>query len=81
MGDSSETLLDLQNRRDAEEHARNRLLGKHNLNLAEDSMHWILSHIDCFVGQSRGNVSIKEVFLHPYAAFNDHDEDVWVKFG
>jgi hypothetical protein len=94
MGDSSETLLDLQkknklldslldlqNRRDAEEYVRNRLLGGRSLNLVENSMPWILSHIDCFVGQSQGNVSINEVFLYPYPAFDDHDDGVWDKFG
>jgi hypothetical protein len=42
-------------------------------------MHWILNHIDCFVGQSQGNVSIREMFVHPYAAFDEHDDDVWAR--
>jgi hypothetical protein len=55
--------------------------GYQNLFLNEDSMDLILSHIDCFVSQSRGNESVEEVYVHPYASFDGHDDDVWEKFG
>jgi hypothetical protein len=49
--------------------------------LNEDSMNLILDHIDCFVSQSRGNESVVEVYVYPYASFDSHDDDVWDKFG
>jgi hypothetical protein len=49
--------------------------------LNEDSMDFILSHIDCFVSQSRGNESVYDVFVFPYASLDVHDDDVWDKFG
>jgi hypothetical protein len=52
MGDTSETLLELQNRQDAEEYARDRLLGGRYLNVVEE-LHWIMNNIDCFIGQSQ----------------------------
>jgi hypothetical protein len=73
MGDSIETI---QKRRNAEEYARDRLLGGQNLDLDEDSIPWILNHSDCFVSQCRVNKSIKEVKLFPYA-FDGRDEHVW----
>jgi hypothetical protein len=77
MGDSIETI---QKRRNAEEYARDRLLGGQNLDLDEDSIPWILNHSDCFVSQCRVNKSIKEVKLFPYA-FDGRDEHVWDKLG
>jgi hypothetical protein len=80
MGDSSATWHQLQQRWKDEEYARERLLDKQDLYLDEDSMIWISNHIDCFVSQSRGNVSIAEVFLSPYT-LNDDDDEVWGKVG
>jgi hypothetical protein len=80
MGDSSETLLELRNRRDDEEFARDRLIGGQILNLDEDSFRWILTHIDCFVSQSRGNESVQEVNLFP-CTFDVHADEVLDKVG
>jgi hypothetical protein len=35
--------------------------------LDEDSIPWILDHMDDFVNQSRGNESVETVILFPYA--------------
>jgi hypothetical protein len=56
MGDSSETLEQLWNIHE-EAWARD-LLKPTNLHLNENSIPWILDHIDCFLSQSRGNKSI-----------------------
>jgi hypothetical protein len=42
----------------------------------EESMNWI----DSFVSQSRGNVNVTEVYLHPYE-FGDQDDEFWDKVG
>jgi hypothetical protein len=79
MGDhSTETLEHLLERQD-EQHARE-LLERTYLYWDEDSMKWILNHIDCFVSQSRGNESVEEMVLHPYALYGQGDE-VWDKVG
>jgi hypothetical protein len=79
MEQHSNEMLQLQNRRVDEKHARD-LLGLQHLDLHEISMHWILNHIDCFVSQSQGNKSITQVHLWPYA-FNNRNFDVWDKVG
>jgi hypothetical protein len=82
MGDHSNEALQLQKRRDDEEYARHHLLGGECLGLDGDSIPWILNHIDCFVCQSRGNVSVAAVFLQPHAvSFDGYDDDVWQKLG
>jgi hypothetical protein len=73
MGDHSNEALESQSRRDAEVCAR-RLLEPSRLNLNEDSLPWILNHIDCFISQSRGNKSVEHVFLYPYSV-DGHDDD------
>jgi hypothetical protein len=76
MGDSSETWLELRDRRDAEQYAH-WLLGRNNLILDEDSIPWILAHMDCFVSEcSQGNERVKEICLCPHAYIR-HDDDVW----
>jgi hypothetical protein len=57
MGNHSTETLELQSRRDDEE-AREELLGRPYLDLNENTLPWILNHIDCFVSQSRGNESL-----------------------
>jgi hypothetical protein len=79
MEDSSETLLKLQKRRH-EKIVRDRFLGRKNLILDEDTIPFILEHIDFFVSQSRFNRSIHDVILYPYSV-DDQDDDVWDKLG
>jgi hypothetical protein len=55
-------------------------LNRQKLVLDEASLPWILKHIDLIVSRSRGNRSIKKVYLYPYSA-NDHDYEVWDKVG
>jgi hypothetical protein len=68
-------------------HARSILEHKDGiLALDDDSIPWILNHIDCFVSQSRGNKHVVVVLLNPNVylnshAFSDHDDDVWDKLG
>jgi hypothetical protein len=76
---STETLQQFQNRRD-EQYARDHFLVGQYLDLNEDSISWIINHIDCFVSQSRGNESIEEVYLYPNA-FYGQDDDLWDKVG
>jgi hypothetical protein len=58
MGDhATETIQRLQNRLDDEEYARDHFLDLRCLDLDEESLDWILTNIDCFVSQSRGNTS------------------------
>jgi hypothetical protein len=47
----------------------------------ENSIPWILNHIDCFVSQSRGNESVTEVSLYPYYSIDDQDDEAWDKVG
>jgi hypothetical protein len=82
MGDSaSETVqqLTLQKRRDDEEYARDKLSGCY-LHLDQDSIPCVMNVINYFVSQSRGNESVKQVYLYPYA-FNVQDDEVWDKIG
>jgi hypothetical protein len=65
---------------DDEEYARDHFLDCKILNLDEESMYWILTHIDCFVSQSRGNKEIEDVYLHPYS-IHGHPNEVWDKVG
>jgi hypothetical protein len=72
--------LELRNRRDAEQYAR-WLLGRNYLILGENSIPWILAHIDFFVSESsQGNERVKEIVLYPHA-FIRNDDDVWDKLG
>jgi hypothetical protein len=83
MGDhtcSTETFQQSQSRQNDEGYARVQLLGRQALHLNQASIPWILNHIDCFVSQSRGNESVEDVFLSPYA-FDGHDEEVLDKLG
>jgi hypothetical protein len=86
MGHSSETFLELRSRRRMEKQVRcdrircDRLLRAHDLELDEDSIPWILKHIDNFVSQSRGNESIGALYLWPHD-INGHDDEVWDKVG
>jgi hypothetical protein len=64
MGDQTTETVELQSRRDDEEYAREQGPG----------------FVDCFVSQCRGNKSIEEVKLSPYA-FNGHDDDASDKVG
>jgi hypothetical protein len=68
MGESIETIHD------------RRLLGGQHLYLDDDSVPWILNHIDCFVSQSRLNKSITEVKLFPYSV-DGQDDGVCDKLG
>jgi hypothetical protein len=47
--------------------ARTFLFGGHSLNLDDNSMPWILNHIDCFDRHARLNKSIQEVHFHGYS--------------
>jgi hypothetical protein len=82
MGDSTTETLELQCRRKNEIYAREEILGDANnyLSLHESSIPWILSHIDCFVSQSRDNRSVKHVSLYPYSV-GEQDVEVWEKVG
>jgi hypothetical protein len=82
MGDhSTETFQQLQSRHyDDEKYARERLLGGRHLQLVEDSMHWILNHIDCFAYQSRGNKKAENVSLSQYSV-DGQDDEKWDKVG
>jgi hypothetical protein len=76
--EGSKEMLQLQNLRDDEECAR--ALGGSHLDLDEASIPWVLNHVDCFVNQSRGNVSVETLFLCPFPV-DDQDYEVWDKVG
>jgi hypothetical protein len=81
MRDSGgETLQQKRRRRKNDKYAREQFLDGQYLMLDEESIPWILNHIDCFVRQCRKNSNIESVYLFPYA-FNghDHDDEVWDK--
>jgi hypothetical protein len=83
MGDhATETIQRLQNRRDDEKYARDHFLDTDGrcLALDEESLDWILNHIDCFVSQSRGNKRVEGVIFYPYA-LHGYDGEVWDKVG
>jgi hypothetical protein len=48
--------------------------------LNERSLPRILKHVDCFLSQSRGNESVKCMYLCP-SALTGHGDCVWEKFG
>jgi hypothetical protein len=74
MGDHD---TERQKRLENDAYARNDILGGQDLLLDEDSIPWILNHIDCFVSQSRGNENVEEVCLCLHALFDGRDDDVW----
>jgi hypothetical protein len=80
---SSEILQRMQKRGNADIHVCGRLLNGEELLLDEESIPWILNHIDCFVSRSRGNKSIRNLYFLPYAPFGDQGDDdgVWEKVG
>jgi hypothetical protein len=80
MGDHTTETLQLQERRRNEAWARDRLLDRDCLYLKKTAMTWILTHIDCFVGQSQGNERVKAVAIYPYL-FHGQDDEVWDKVG
>jgi hypothetical protein len=84
MGDSTDSDTSgsetSQNDFNDEKFAREQLLGESYLSLDEGTISWIANNIDCFVSQSRGNVSVREVILQKHA-FNGHGDDVWDKVG
>jgi hypothetical protein len=62
-------------------YARDRFFGRTTyLELDDNSLPWILDHIDCFNRQARLNESIKVVLLYGYSG-DDQDDEVWDKFG
>jgi hypothetical protein len=79
MDDHSTEMLELQKRQGDDAYARG-LLGKPTLLLGKN-LYWILNHIDCFVSQSRGNESIKEVYWYPYFSFDRQSDEFWGKVG
>jgi hypothetical protein len=83
MGDHNTETLELQSRQnDIDEKCFcDGLLGENiYLHLDDNSIPWILNHIDFFVSQTRGSESVEEVHLYPYA-FNGHVDEVWDKLG
>jgi hypothetical protein len=81
MGDSSETLLHLQNRR--KEYTRNfihDLLDRRNLKLEKHSIPLILNGIDSFASQSQANEIVRKVSLYPYC-LGGQDDDFWDRVG
>jgi hypothetical protein len=80
MGDDFNERMQLQNGLfDDEKYARERFFSTENyLNLNVESIPWILNHVDCFVNQSRGNVSVEILVLRPYSV-DDQDSEVWTK--
>jgi hypothetical protein len=80
MEESIEKVLEAQNRRKNEAYARDQLLGRPGLNLDYLSLSWIVKHIDCFVSQSRGNETLRKLWLFP-REFSRHEDTVWDKVG
>jgi hypothetical protein len=60
--------------------ARDELLRWNHLDLDEDSVPWITSHIDCFVSQSRGNRRVECLNVYPFPVEGE-DDAVWEKVG
>jgi hypothetical protein len=90
MDDHNTEASELRNRRIAEAIAIDRLLSGHDLYLDDNSISWILNHIDCFVSQCQGNESIEHVFLnsngHAFFSWNAYsfggqNDNVWDKLG
>jgi hypothetical protein len=82
MGDPFETYVALENERSDEQIILDHIFGScSSLSLDdENSTRWILNNINCIVDESRGNQSIRQVNLCPYAV-DGHDIDVWDKVG
>jgi hypothetical protein len=76
---SEKTLKQLQKRLHDEEYADETLFGCY-LHLDKESIPCVMNVIDYFVCRSRGNESVKQVYLYPYQ-FNVQDGDVWDKIG
>jgi hypothetical protein len=76
MGDSSDSETDKEDR-------CNLLLRGESLRLndEDDSIPWILNHIDYFVSQSRGNETIQRVCLPPDVLLVSQDIELWDKLG
>lgn len=81
MEDISETSLEFRNRMEKEIRS-NHLLGGHDLMLNdhEDSIPWIMDHIDYFTSQSRGNKRGVALYLLPQLLIG-HDDEMWDKVG
>jgi hypothetical protein len=78
MGDNSPETEQQSESRQKDEEYRDQYFSYAFLSL--DSTSWISRHIDCFVSQSRGNRSVKEVCFYPYI-FTGHDNEFWDKVG
>ncbi len=63
-----------------DEYARTHFISGRYLFLDDQSMDWILDHIDCFDRQARLNESVKTVRLHRYSG-DGQDDEVWDKVG
>jgi hypothetical protein len=59
---------------------RHRLLGGPSLKLDDDSITWILNHVDCFDRQARLDKSVKAVHFR-WCTDYDEDDEVWDKLG
>jgi hypothetical protein len=63
-----------------DEYARTHFISGRYLFLDDQSMDWILDHIDCFDRQARLNESIQEVLYLGYSG-DEQDDEVWDKVG
>jgi hypothetical protein len=61
-------------------YARNCFLSGVSLKLDDNSLPWILDHIDCFDRQARLNESVKRVHFYGYSG-DDQDDEVLDKLG
>jgi hypothetical protein len=61
--------------------ACNQILGGNNLILNEETVPWILEHIDCFVGKCRSNESVKLVLLNSDLLHDDGHNWDWDEVG
>jgi hypothetical protein len=77
-GDHSNETLNLENRLEDEEYARDHFFSGRNLRLDKDSLPWILNHTDCFDRQARLDESVKEG--HYSYGYSDDNQD-WDKVG
>jgi hypothetical protein len=80
MGDHATTETSQQHL-DDEKYARDHFLSKDHLDLDDQAMDWILTHIDCFVSQSRGNESVRKVRMHPHLIQICGHNEIWDKVG
>jgi hypothetical protein len=79
MGDHTTETSQKLEKRCNESYARD-LLRWSYLNLDDDSIPWMVNHIDCFVSQSRSNESVEILTIRPLSV-NGHDEIFWDKVG